>query len=49
MKKIKPICLIAARGNSKGVPKKNIKNFAGKPLIAHAQSNYRGNKKLKCR
>ena len=36
MKKIKPICLIAARGNSKGVPKKNIKNFAGKPLIAHA-------------
>ena len=33
---LKPICLIAARGNSKGVPKKNIKNFAGKPLIAHA-------------
>ena len=36
MKKIKPICLIAARGNSKGVPKKNIKKFVGKPLIAHA-------------
>jgi len=36
MTKIKPICLIAARGNSKGVPKKNIKNFLGKPLISYA-------------
>lgn len=34
MKK-KPICLIAARGGSKGVPGKNIRKLAGKPLIAH--------------
>lgn len=28
------ICLIPARGGSKGIPKKNIKLLAGKPLIA---------------
>ena len=33
---MKPICLIAARKNSKGVPNKNIKLFLGKPLIAYA-------------
>ncbi len=33
MKKL--ICLIPARGGSKGVPKKNIKKLAGKPLIAY--------------
>lgn len=27
---------IFARGGSKGVPRKNVRNFAGKPLIAHA-------------
>jgi CMP-N-acetylneuraminic acid synthetase len=32
---MKPICLIAARGGSRGVPRKNIRIFAGKPLIAH--------------
>ena len=32
---MKPICLIAARGGSKGVPKKNIRKLAGKPLIAY--------------
>jgi CMP-N-acetylneuraminic acid synthetase len=32
---MKPICLIAARGGSKGVPKKNIKPIGGKPLIGH--------------
>jgi N-acylneuraminate cytidylyltransferase/CMP-N,N'-diacetyllegionaminic acid synthase len=32
---MKPICFIAARGGSKGVPRKNIKKFAGKPLIAY--------------
>ena len=32
---MKPVCLIAARGNSKGVPKKNIRLLANKPLIAH--------------
>lgn len=29
------ICFIAARGGSKGVPRKNIRPLAGKPLIAH--------------
>ena len=33
---MKPICLIAARKNSKGVPNKNIKSFVGKPLISYA-------------
>ena len=32
---MKPICFIGARGGSKGVPKKNIKQIGGKPLIAH--------------
>ncbi|MGI0057289.1 MAG: cytidylyltransferase domain-containing protein [Nitrosarchaeum sp.] len=32
---MKPICFIAARGGSKGVPRKNIRKLAGKPLIAH--------------
>ena len=31
---MKNICLIPARGGSKRIPKKNIKNFHGKPLIA---------------
>ena len=30
------ICLIAARGGSKGVPNKNIRLLGRKPLIAHA-------------
>lgn len=33
-KKHKIIALITARGGSKGIPGKNIKNFCGKPLIA---------------
>lgn len=32
---MKPICFIGARGGSKGVPRKNIKNLGGKPLIAY--------------
>ena len=32
---MKPICIIPARGGSKGVPKKNIRPIAGRPLIAH--------------
>ena len=32
---MKPICLIAARRGSKGVPKKNIRLIGGKPLIGH--------------
>jgi len=30
------IGIIPARGGSKGIPRKNIKNLDGKPLIAHA-------------
>lgn len=29
-------CLIPARGGSKGIPKKNLRMLAGKPLILHA-------------
>ena len=32
----KNICIIPARGGSKRIPKKNIKNFLGKPMIAYA-------------
>jgi len=32
---MKSICFIGARGGSKGVPCKNIKKLAGKPLIAY--------------
>lgn len=31
---IKNMCIIPARGGSKGIPRKNIKNFGGKPLVA---------------
>lgn len=33
---MKILCIIPARGGSKGIPKKNIIEFAGKPLIAHS-------------
>jgi CMP-N,N'-diacetyllegionaminic acid synthase len=33
--RLKPICIIAARGGSKGVPHKNTRKLAGIPLIAH--------------
>ena len=32
---MKTICIIAARGGSKGVPRKNIRLLGKKPLIAH--------------
>jgi len=32
----KAICIIPARGGSKRIPKKNIKDFFGKPLIAYS-------------
>jgi len=32
----KIVCVIPARGGSKGVPRKNIRNLAGKPLIGYA-------------
>lgn len=34
MKKTKTIGVIPARGGSKSIPQKNIRNFCGKPLIA---------------
>jgi len=30
------LAVIPARGGSKGVPRKNIKLFAGKPLLVHS-------------
>ncbi len=35
MDNVRVLLTIAARGGSKGVPDKNIRNVAGKPLIAH--------------
>jgi pseudaminic acid cytidylyltransferase len=32
----KALCIIPARGGSKRIPKKNIKDFFGKPLIAYS-------------
>ncbi|HLC46764.1 MAG TPA: acylneuraminate cytidylyltransferase family protein [Candidatus Nanoarchaeia archaeon] len=32
---LKVVAIIPARGGSKGIPRKNIKDLAGKPLIAH--------------
>lgn len=33
---MKTLCVIPARGGSKGIPKKNIKPLGGKPLICYA-------------
>ena len=30
------ICIIPARGGSKRIPRKNIKHFLGKPIIAYS-------------
>ena len=35
MKQKKILAIITARGGSKGIPRKNIKNLGGKPLIAY--------------
>ncbi|MCX5778209.1 MAG: acylneuraminate cytidylyltransferase family protein [Elusimicrobia bacterium] len=35
-KNVNVVCIIPARGGSKGVPKKNIKDLLGKPLIAYS-------------
>ena len=32
----KAIAIITARGGSKRIPKKNIRNFCGKPIIAYS-------------
>jgi len=31
---MKPICIIPARGGSKRIPRKNVRDFCGKPMIA---------------
>ena len=33
---MKAVCIIPARGGSKRIPRKNIKDFLGKPLIAYS-------------
>ena len=33
---MKRLCSICARGGSKGVPSKNVRMIAGKPLLAHS-------------
>jgi hypothetical protein len=33
---MKTICIIPARGGSKRIPRKNIKDFLGKPIIAYS-------------
>lgn len=38
------VCVIPARGGSKGLPGKNIKNLCGKPLIAHTIEQARQSK-----
>jgi CMP-N-acetylneuraminic acid synthetase len=41
---MKILALIPARGGSKGIPKKNIKPFNGKPLIVHSIEAGKGSK-----
>ena len=38
---MKSICIIPARGGSKRIPRKNIKEFLGKPLIAYSLNSAR--------
>lgn len=38
---MKTLCIIPARGGSKGIPHKNIKELGGKPLICYAIDNAR--------
>lgn len=33
---LRPLVIIPARGGSKGIPRKNIKLFAGRPLVIHS-------------
>ena len=44
IKYINVIAIIPARGGSKGIPGKNIKNFEGKPLIIHSIEYAQGSK-----
>lgn len=40
------LCIIPARGGSKGLPGKNIKKLSGKPLIAYSIEQARGSKHI---
>lgn len=42
LQKKRVLAIIPARGGSKGIPRKNIRPFAGKPLIAHIIETVRG-------
>jgi CMP-N-acetylneuraminic acid synthetase len=44
MIKKKIIAIIPARGGSKGIPRKNIRNLVGKPLIAYTISAAKNSK-----
>lgn len=44
MKKNKIICIIPARGGSKGIPKKNLIDFCGKPLLQWTIDQAKGSK-----
>lgn len=46
MEKIRFLGIIPARGGSKGIPRKNIKEIAGKPLIAWTIEAAKASKKL---
>lgn len=46
MDKIEFLGIIPARGGSKGIPRKNIKEIAGKPLIAWTIESAKASKKL---
>ena len=41
---LKTICIIPARGGSKGVPRKNIRKIAGKPLLGYVIENLKKGK-----
>ena len=43
---MKVLALILARGGSKGIPKKNIINFCGAPLIAHSIEQAKNSKHI---
>ncbi len=45
-RKINVLAIIPARGGSKGVPRKNIRLVAGKPLIAHSIKQALNSKKV---
>jgi len=41
---LKTVCIIPARGGSKGVPRKNIRKIAGKPLLGYVIENLKKGK-----